>query len=153
MKLILNSLLLIITILPLAITLGDEQISKKVYQFTSKKGTPVFTDKKPKNKRYNTRIIISDKATGVGSYPKNNQTYQSHNYPSYSYSSPRNSRGVKSNSKKRSLNTCKSYKRKWTYFSSKMRNGYQAKEYQYLESNRKKYRDLLFNYCNSLDLI
>ena len=153
MKFILNTLLLLTAILPLTTSWGDEQISKKVYQFTSKKGTPVFTDKKPKNKSYNTRIILSDKVTGVGSYPQNKQTIQSHNYPAYSYSSPRSRRSVKSNSKKRSLSTCKSYQRNWKYFSSKMRDGYQAKDYQYLESNRKKYRDLLFKYCNSLDLI
>ena len=55
----------------------------------------------------------------------------------------------KSNKKKKSVSKCKTYKRKHSYYSDKLKEGYKNSEYKKLETNRKKYRDLLFNNCET----
>ena len=51
--------------------------------------------------------------------------------------------------KKRSIATCKYYKKKLAYYSDKMKQGYKSSQYKRLEENRKKYRKLLFNRCET----
>lgn len=122
-------------------------ITTKVFKYSSKSGVPIFTDKKPKNKPHETKIIEAAKSTGEG-YPVSTFNDQLTKSTRTHKSSKRSSK-----KKKRELTKCKKYKRKFEAVSEKMRVGYKASQYRALEKKRVKYRDLLFNECNSHDLL
>lgn len=127
-----------------SIGLSDGYTNTEVYKLTAKNGTAVFTDKKPKKEKYEVQTIESSNPTGSGNYYK------------YETSPKKESKGKRRTTdkeKKTSLATCKRYKSKWKQYSAKMRVGYDASQYERLEKNRVKYRDLLFNQCNSHELI
>jgi len=136
-------------------------IQKEVYSFKDKNGSIVFTDRRPKkSKTYKTQTIESARSTS------NTQNVYSENTDNKSYSKQNNdlnlnqtinvivenSETAKKKHKKKakkSQRRCKSYKRKLTYYSDKMKSGYKSSEYKRLEASRKKYRKLLFNNCDT----
>ena len=144
-------------------------IKKEVYSFKDKSGNSVFTDRQPNKKQaFKTQTIEAANSTAntldelrdyddrSNSKHRNysNQTYLNNN----SITQPQTVRIIveegrvtkkKYYKKKRSLSRCKSYKKKLTYFSNKMKAGYKSTEYKKLEANRKKYKNLLFNNCET----
>lgn len=136
-------------------------IKKEVYSFKDKNGNLVFTDRQPvKKSAYKTQTIEAANSTGSS---QNNANFNNNNNQDYSRSYSNNSSeqtvriivedrsAVKKKSKKtkKSVNRCKTYKRKHAYYSDKLKAGYKNSEYKKLESNRKKYRNLLFNNCET----
>lgn len=135
-------------------------IKKEVYSFKDKNGNIVFTDKQPNKKlAFKTRIIKAANSTGniQNNYIDQDRSAQQ-DYSNNSNSSVQTVRVIvedgsitKKNAykKKRTLKRCKSYKKKLAYYSDKLKAGYKNSEYKKLESNRKKYRNLLFNNCET----
>ncbi len=142
-------------------SIGAEGFTKKeVYSFKDINGNIVFTDKRPiTEKTFKTQTIEVANSTSDREYT-NKQEY-SNNQTDYSYKQENNERIVrvivedgrafdkKSYKKKRTLKRCKSFKRKFDYYSDKMKSGYKNSEYKKLEKNRKKYRNLLFKNCKT----
>ena len=140
-------------------SIADGFITKEVYSFNSKNGSPVFTDKKPVNKQnYKTQTIEAAKSTA--SYSGFANTHYRNPAPLQRQYTPtlqpqriivehRVTDQRKLQKKKRSIATCKYYKKKLAYYSDKMKQGYKSSQYKRLEENRKKYRKLLFNRCET----
>lgn len=131
-----------------------------MYSFKDKNGNTVFTDKQPnKELAFKTRTIEAANSTGNSqnnSIDQDRSTQQNYsNKPSASIQTVRviiedgSITKKKAYKKKRTLKRCKSYKKKLTYYSDKLKAGYKNSEYKKLESGRKKYRDLLFNNCDT----
>ena len=132
-------------------------IKKEVYSFKDKNGNTVFTDRQPtKSKTFKTKTIEAVNSTANTQYTyipqlESNQT----NISSQNEQVVRvviedgNVTKKKSYKKKRSLKRCKSFKRKFDYYSDRLKSGYKNKEYKMLEKNRKKYRNLLFKNCET----
>ena len=156
-----SSLIIGLCILIFSVSTNAEGfIKKEVYSFKDSSGNVVFTDRQPAKKQaYKTQTIEAANSTG-----NSQKSYTSHaNYSQSVYSNntnttPQTVRVIvedgrvtkkKSYQKKRSLRRCKSYKKKFTYYSDKMKSGYKNSEYKKLESNRKKYKNLLFNNCET----
>jgi len=147
--------------LTLSISVNAEGfIKKEVYSFKDKNGNIVFTDKQPaKTKTFKTQTI--EAANSTANNQSNNTADYSNKPIDYSYKSERKEKVVrvivedgrtydkKSYKKKRTLKSCKSFKKKFDYYSDKMNAGYKSSEYQKLEKNRKKYRNLLFKNCET----
>ena len=141
---------------------AEGYIKKEVYSFKDKSGNIVFTDRQPTKKQtFKTQTIEAANSTG-----NSNRFNQNHKIPEPIYNQqvylannqPQTVRVIveqrgntkkKSYKKKRSLKRCKAYKKKFTYYSDKMKSGYKNSEYKKLESNRKKYKNLLFNNCET----
>jgi len=136
-----------ICLLNMAVVADDAFITTKVFKYSSTSGVPVFTDKEPKNRSHETKIIEAAKSTGKG-YPitifNDQVTHSTRTHKSSKRSSKK---------KRKHLEQCKKYKRKFDAVSEKMRVGYKASQYRALEKKRVKYRDLLFYECNSHDLL
>jgi len=136
-----------ICLLNMAVVADDAFITTKVFKYSSTSGVPVFTDKEPKNRSHETKIIEAAKSTGKG-YPitifNDQVTHSTRTHKSSKRSSKK---------KRKHLAQCKKYKRKFDAVSEKMRVGYKASQYRALEKKRVKYRDLLFYECNSHDLL
>ena len=148
-------LLSIIIIVLFTSAFADEVITKKVYSFKTEDGTPVFTDKKPhNNKTYETRTI--EIANSIPS--ADNREYGHTPQPTNNINITHTQKIIierevrqrkKSIKKKSSTSRCQSYKEKLEFYAEKMREGYTSSEYKKLEKNRKKYRKLLFNRCET----
>lgn len=142
---------------------AESLIKKEVYSFKDKSGNLVFTDKRPiKQKNFKTQTIEAANFTGnVQSKGAAKSSYKQRVYADNTNNTIKSPRTVKlvvedrkvvdkkSYKKKRRLKRCKAYKKKFTYYSAKMRSGYKSSEYEKLESKRKKYRKLLFNNCDT----
>lgn len=130
-------------------------IKKEVYSFKDNNGNTVFTDRVPTKKQaYDKRIIEAANSTGeAASEYKTQADYAPKAYPqrqTIRVVVEQNSVAKKKYyKKKKGLKRCKSYKKKLAYYSDKMKAGYKNSEYKKLESNRKKYRKLLFNNCDT----
>ena len=135
-------------------------IKKEVYSFKDASGNTVFTDRQPAKKQaYKTQTIEAANSTGnsqESGVPQND--YKQRVYSNNTVNQPQTVRIIvedgsaidkKSYKKKRSLKRCKSYKKKFDHYSDKMKSGYKNSEYKKLESNRKKYKNLLFNNCET----
>lgn len=130
-------------------------IKKEVYSFKDKSGNTVFTDRIPaKEQPYNKQVIEAANSTGDTEKDYRSEAY----YAPKSYPQNQTIKIVveqnsvaknKNYKKKKSSKRCKSYKKKLSYYSDKMKSGYKNSEYKKLESNRKKYRKLLFNNCDT----
>lgn len=153
-KIIPLHLLSIIVIVYSSVSSADGFIKKEVYSFKSKSGTPVFTDKRPtRQQTYQTQTIEA-----AGSTPREiskNDHYSSTRPIEISQTqtvivSNKTSKTKSSKIKqKHNEKRCQRYKEKLTYYSDRMRGGYRSSEYTKLEKNRKKYRKLLFNKCET----
>lgn len=153
---IINSLHLvcILAIIYSTSSFADELITKEVYSFKTENGTPVFTDKRPvKREKYQTQTIET-----AGSAPteiSKNDHYSNTRPIEISQTqtvivSNKTSKTKRSKIKQKHNETrCLHYKEKFTYYSNRMRGGYRSSEYKKLEKNRKKYRKLLFNKCET----
>ncbi len=143
-------------------------IKKEVYSFKDASGNTVFTDRQPAKKQaYKTQTIEAANSTGrVTDNPTRNAlssqaTQNNYNDRVYSENIVNQQQTVriivedgnaidkKSYKKKRSLKRCKSYKKRFDYFRDKMKSGYKNSEYKKLESNRQKYKRLLFDNCET----
>ena len=139
-------------------------IKKEVYSFKDKNGNIVFTDKQPAQaKTFKTQTIEAANSTGDTqyTYQSSHKSNEQNDQTDSSYHSQNNEQVVrvivedgqtfskKSYKKKRSLKRCKSFKKKFDYYSEKMNEGYKSSEYKKLEKNRKKYRNLLFKHCDT----
>ncbi|MEH6457261.1 MAG: hypothetical protein V7749_13110 [Cocleimonas sp.] len=135
-------------------------IKKEVYSFKDSSGNTVFTDRQPvKKQTYKIQTIEAANSTGINQNigePQNN--YKQRVYSENTVSQQQTVRIIvedgsiidkKSYKKKRGLKRCKSYKKRFDYYSDKMKSGYKNSEYNKLESNRKKYRKLLFDNCDT----
>lgn len=135
-------------------------IKKEVYSFKDASGNTVFTDRRPAKKQaYQTQTIEAANSTGNSQnndVPQNN--YQQRVYSENTVTQQQTVRIIvedgsaidkKSYKKKRGLKRCKSYKKRFDYYTDKMKSGYKNSEYKKLESNRKKYKKLLFNNCET----
>ena len=134
----------------LTITFATDEafITTKVFKYSSKNGTPVFTDKEPKNGSHEIKTIKAAKSTGDGNpitVFKDTAIY----YPKKRHKSSNRS----AKNKKKQLAKCKKYKERFEAVSEKMRIGYKASQYRALEKKRVKYRDLLFYQCDSHELL
>ena len=155
-----NYLVCLLILLLSGASYADGFNKKEVYSYQSKTGTPVFTDKRPiESRQYKTQTI--EAATSSGSRKNNN----SHSVINYNNSieinqtqtvvyANKNSSKKKQHSKKQRtgkdhLKRCQRYKEKFDHYSDKMREGYKNSEYKKLEKNRKKYKNLLFNRCDT----
>jgi len=135
-------------------------IKKEIYSFKGTNGNIVFTDRQP-TKKQSFKIQTIEAANSTGNSQNIYISQANYNQRVYSknvVTSPQTLRVIvedgsvtnkKSYKKKRSLKRCKSYKKKFTYYSDKMKSGYKNSEYKKLESNRKKYKNLLFNNCET----
>jgi len=138
-------------------------IKKEVYSYKDKNGNIVFTDKQPaKKQEFKTQTIEAANSTGNSQERysvkyDNNQTHYSNN-DSDNDNKEQVVRVIikdgslidkKSYKKRRTVKRCKSFKKKFDYYSDKMNAGYKNSEYKKLEKNRKKYRDLLFKNCET----
>ena len=148
-------------------TLAEGFIKKEVYSFKDKSGNIVFTDRLPAKKQaFKTQTIEAANSTGNSNGHElnfsqnkdssqanyNQQTYVSNNYVQPQKVIIVNSSGFTNKTthkKKRVLKRCKTYKKKLAYYSDKMKAGYKNSEYKKLETNRRKYKDLLFNNCET----
>lgn len=130
----------------LALASEDSFITTEVYKYPSKNGTPIFTDKKPKNKTHQTQIVEAVKSTGNGDHET---ALMARDHIKVSGKSRKKAKKKKTVS----IATCKLYKKRLDAVSEKMRVGYKAEKYRKLEKKRVKYRDLLFNKCNRHDLL
>ena len=138
---------------------ADGFIKKEVYSFKDKNGNLVFTDKKPSmNAKYSTKTIEAANSTGsTATAPQTVYFHDNANNKSRSQTAPivrvkskkRSSRKTKSYKKLNNQNRCHYFKRKHVYYSDKLKAGYKNSEYKKLESNRKKFRNLLFNHCET----
>ncbi len=142
------------------VAFADAFTQTEIFSFKAKNGTPIFTDKKPKNNDYKTKVIQAAKATQNGQYQAQQREFlveYKHQNVEYQPTSKKKSRSrskkVKSKVNETSIKTCKKYKRRLEKVSEKMRVGYTAKQYRGLEAKRVKYRDLLFYNCNSHELL
>lgn len=135
-------------------------IKKEVYSFKDVNGNIVFTDRKPaKKKTFKTQTIEAANSTANNQDSYTSQaSYNQRAYSNNTVTSPQTVRVIvedrnvtkkKVYKKKRSLKRCKSYKKRLAYYSDKMKSGYKNSEYKNLESNRKKYKNLLFNNCET----
>jgi len=137
---------------------------KEVYSYQSNTGTPVFTDKRPiKSKQYKTQTIEATTSNDNGNNSrKNNSSNTVINYNNSTLinqtqtivyanknSSKKKQHSKKQRTGKHSLKKCQNYKKKFDHYSEKMSEGYTNSEYKKLEKNRKKYRNLLFNNCDT----
>ena len=137
---------------------------KEVFSYQSNTGTPVFTDKRPiKSKQYKTQTIEAATSSDSGKNSKknnnsntvinyNNSTLINHTQMvvySNKNSSKKKQQSKKQRTGKHSLKRCQRYKEKFDHYSDKMREGYTNSEYKKLEKNRKKYKNLLFNNCDT----
>ena len=133
-------------------------IKKEVYSFKDSNGNIVFSDKRPAKKQaFKTQTIKA--ANSTGNIENNYSTRITNNKNTYSSDHSTQTVRVivengkttnkKSYKKKANLKRCKSYKKKLAYYSDKMKSGYKNSEYKKLESNRKKYRNLLFDNCET----
>ena len=144
----------ILAIICSSASLADGSITKEVYSFKSKSGTPVFTDKRPiKQQNYQTQTI---EAAGSTSRETSTNDHYSRTRPieiSQTQTvivSNKTSKTKRSKIKqKHNEKHCQRYKEKLTYYSDRMRGGYRNSEYKKLEKNRKKYRKLLFSKCET----
>lgn len=134
-------------------------IKKEVYSYKDASGNLVFTDKQPEKKQsYKTQTIEAASSTGNSQNSGvTRKSYQPKVYSSASYE-PQTVRVIiedgnliekKKYKKRRSLKRCKSFKKRFDYYSDKMNSGYKNSEYKKLEKQRKKYRDLLFKNCDT----
>jgi len=123
--------------------------------FNSSKGTPVFTDKiPPKKQSYKVQTIEAAPSTARSSQQYINNAPP---VPAIKRQTPRTQRVIvehrfsrqKNTRKKPKKKRCKYYKSRFEYFSDRMNAGYKNSQYAYLEKNRVKYRDLLFNRCET----
>lgn len=135
---------------------GEITQEKEVFNFTDNNGTPVFTDMKPKSAGYNSRIIRTPRApkpaqqnvAPTGHYSIQNirinktTTIINNNYAS-------GKRRVAHHKKSKHKTRCESYKARLDKVMGKMRAGYRASEYKKLEKKRVKYRQLLFDKCDT----
>jgi hypothetical protein len=133
---------------------SDGTISKDVYSFKNENGNLVFTDKKPvNNKLFKTRTIETAKSsTSETSHSEFNSEARTINITQTQTVLAGDQPGKHKRSKNKKRNStkrCQYYKEKLTYYSDKMREGYRSSEYKKLEKNRKKYRKLLFNRCDT----
>ena len=145
--------------LTLSITANAEGfIKKEVYSFKDSNGNIVFTDRKPAEKQaFKTQTIEAANATGNANNSFSTQVTNKQNTSSSNHSSQTvriivdngTTTSKKTYKKKANLKRCKSYKKKLAYYSDKMKSGYKNSEYKKLESNRKKYRNLLFDNCET----
>ena len=134
-------------------------IKKEVYSFKDKNGNLVFTDKQPnKNLVYQTQTVEAANSTAnnqdTNTYDESHRRNDSNNINNSVQTvkvivENRSSTKKKSSKKAKSFKHCKTYKRKFAYYSEKLKSGYKNSEYKKLESNRKKYRNLLFNNCET----
>jgi len=168
------TLLFSITSIAISSAFADTTINTEVYKFTSKSGTPVFSDKVPPKRKFKKKSITVnqpvtiDKNNGVNNRANNgdikklteqdiqrmlDKVYSQYAAHDKSFQKYTQKEATKNKLKKTSLKTCKRYKKKFDKVTNKMRIGYSANEYRGLEAKRVKYRDLLFNECNSFDLI
>jgi len=139
---------------------AEGYIKKEVYSFKDTNGNVVFTDRQPAKKQsFKTQTIEAANSTGNSQDSYTFQgSYNQRIYSNNTVNSPQTVRVIvedgsvtkkKAYKKKRSLKRCKSYKKKFTYYSDKMKAGYKNSEYKKLEANRKKYKNLLFNNCET----
>ena len=146
------------TLLISGVSYADGFSKKEVYSYQSNTGTPVFTDKRPiKNKQYNTQTIETvnpDSSRQTSSSYKiadNTKPIIINQTQTVVYSNKNSSKKKRGSKRKTkdSLKLCQRYKEKVDYYSEKMRGGYRSSEYKKLEKNRKKYKNLLFNRCDT----
>lgn len=136
---------------------ADGFITTDIYSLKSKSGTPIFTDKKPeKTLNYITQTIEAADSTDSSRQQKYNYRIPAVQYSNTQHKQTRKiivehrlAKRKKSKKKKSTVSTCKYYKTRFSYFSNKMKKGYKSSQYEYLERNRKKYKKLLFNRCET----
>ena len=161
-----------ITSITISSAFADTTINTEVYKFTSKNGTPVFSDKVPPKRKFkkksitvNQPVIVNEDNEDFRGFRGNKKLTEQDiqrmldkvysQYAARDKSFQRNipKDATENKAKKTSLKDCKKYKKKFDKVTDKMRIGYSANEYRGLEAKRVKYRDLLFNECNSFDLL
>ncbi len=142
----------------------SKQIEKKkykqnhdtlVYKTISKNGKVSYSNTNTNLERDNKSVKVfrmkpakvTSKKSSRWLTPKPQDIIINHVYIQRNYSQINNDTG------ETSLKTCRFYKRKFQWFSERMRRGYTNSERDWLESNRVKYRDLLFNNCDSHKLL
>ncbi len=151
-----NYLVCISTLLISGISYADGFSKKEVYSYKSKSGTPVFTDKRPiKSRQFKTQTIEAaiptTKRQNSNSYAitNNSRPIQINHTQTVVYAHKKSKHNKKQTKGKDGLKHCQRYKEKFDYYSDKMREGYRNSEYKKLEKNRKKYKNLLFNRCDT----
>ena len=157
-----NPIALIVSLITLTFTMtvnADGFIKKEVYSFKDTSGNFVFTDQLPtKNQVFKTQTIEAANSTGQENESSKRNYDQGSTYSNNLVSQQKTIRVVvengsaankQSHTKKRSLKRCKSYKKKFDHYSDKMNSGYKNSEYKKLASNRKKYKRLLFDNCDT----
>lgn len=130
-------------------------IKTEVYSYKDKNGNLIFTDKKPsEEKTFKTDII--EAANSSANSQDNALTHPDNKLKIYLNNTQQTIKIIrqdrqlsnkKLSKKETSTKRCKTYKKKFTYYSNKMKAGYKNSEYAKLESNRDKYKNLLFNNC------
>ena len=135
---------------------ADGVVSKQVYSFKTEDGTTVFTDKQPiKTNTYETHTIEAANSTVSNVSTSDRYITQAAQNINITQTQKviiahKNKQSIKRKvSKKSSTSRCQSYKEKLEYYAAKMRSGYTNSEYKKLEKSRKKYRNLLFNRCET----
>ena len=135
---------------------GEITTEKEVFNFKDNNGTPVFTDMKPKSVAYKTQTIRTTKVSGSAqqnaipishystqnSHINNTTTIINNNYFG-------GKRRVAHRKKGKHKTKCELYKARLEKVMDKMRAGYRASEYKKLEKKRLKYRQLLFDKCDT----
>jgi len=120
-------------------------IKKEVYSYKDANGNLVFTDKQPAKSANSQNTDIAENNYQPKRYSNNNNETQTVRVIIEDGSLIEK----KKYKKKRTLKRCKSFKKKFDYYSDKMNSGYKNSEYKKLEKNRKKYRNLLFKNCDT----
>jgi len=125
-----------------------------VYKTVSKNGKVSYSNTSLGGQNKSVKVFkmepskVSSQSSAAWVTPKPQQKITSHHvYFQRNYNQHNNDSG------KTSLKTCRFYKKKFDWFSAKMRRGYTNNERDWLESNRVKYRDLLFWNCDSHKLL
>ena len=125
-----------------------------VYKIISKKGKVSYSNTNHGGQNKSVKVFkmkpskINSQSSAAWVTPKpQQQIITRHVYSQRSYNQRNNDSG------KTSLKTCRFYKNQFDWFSAKMRRGYTNNKRDWLESNRVKYRDLLFWNCDSQKLL
>ena len=172
------SIISITTTSAFADTTVNTTINTEIYKFISKSGTPVFSDKVPPKRKFKKKSITVNQPENMNEdhdsssdheayrqYKENkklaerdiqkmlDKVYSQYTARDKSFQKYNPKEATENKPKKTSLKVCKKYKKKFDKVTDKMRIGYSVNEYRGLEAKRVKYRDLLFNECNSFDLI
>jgi len=127
-----------------------------VYKTISKNGKVSYSNKYQEGGNKSVKVFkmkpskVNSQSSAAWLTPKPRQKTVTHYV--YLQRNP-NHRNSNNGSGKTSLKTCRFYKNKFDWFSEKMRRGYTNNERDWLESNRVKYRDLLFENCDSHKLL